>query len=310
MECIHLLFYHIPAGISTLSGNFQEYITVTRIECAKPIQFIRPEETAMHESLTVPSVRFPDLRFERCADYSRLAETLTMLEMKYRCVRVTGIGESMLGRSIYAVTLGAADMPGVLYIGGIGAQDFSSTSALVRFVSDYAQFLEHGRQIYGVSMSRLFRTRCITVIPMLNPDGIAIARKNAVPLHAVDTPPEEWCGNARNAGLMPDFESALREPESGAVMGLVQTMGNFGLCLSMDPEEEGISCDPGVPRSVPVARLLSRMIGCDVRKTSRGIAKWFASSCGKPAFTCGFGCDPVTLYTSVKEALFSSPLLI
>ena len=126
----------------------------------------------------------------------------------------------------------------------------------------------------------------------------------------VDTPPEEWCGNARNAGLMPDFESALREPESGAVMGLVQTMGNFGLCLSMDPEEEGISCDPGVPRSVPVARLLSRMIGCDVRKTSRGIAKWFASSCGKPAFTCGFGCDPVTLYTSVKEALFSSPLLI
>lgn len=271
----------------------------------------------MPDSLTMNTLNFPKLIYERTLDYTYLAESLAMLEMQHECVRVTGIGETMLERTVYAVTLGNPDAPGVLYVGGIGAQDTQSTAALIRFIADYADFLERGKRMYGVSMSYLHSARCITVIPMLNPDGCSIARKNAVPLHKIDTPPEEWQGNARNADLMRDFETVHREPETCAVAGFVQTMGNIGLCLSMHPSEKGISYNPAAQRSVPIGRLLSRMIGCDVKKSARGMAEWFTQTTGKPAFTCATYEDASTqpddyiaLYAAMREAMFSVPLLI
>ncbi|MBQ8187711.1 MAG: hypothetical protein IJ037_12705 [Clostridia bacterium] len=271
----------------------------------------------MPDSLTVNTLTFPNLICERAADYAYFTECLDVLEMKHDCVRVTGIGETMLGRTVYAVSLGNPHMPGVLYIGGVSARDTQSTPALVRFVSDYAEFLERGKRMYGVSMSYLSAARSITVIPMLNPDGISIARKTANPLHKIDIPPEEWTGNARNADLMTDFETAHREPETNAVTGFVQTMGNVSLCLTLHPSEKGISYNPAAQRSVPVGRLLSRMIGCDVRKSASGIAQWFAQSTGRPAFTCATYEDKATqpddyiaLYAAMREAMFSVPLLI
>lgn len=271
----------------------------------------------MPDSLTLNPLTFPNPICERTADYTYLTECLGILEMKYSTVRVTGIGESMLGRSIYAVSLGNPDMPGVLYIGGVGAQDSHSTAALVRFVSDYADFLDRGKRMYGVSMSYLSTARSITVIPMLNPDGISIARTTAVPLHNISVPPEEWQGNARNADLMADFENAQREPETEAVTGFVRTVGNVNLCLTMHPAHPGISYNPNAARAVPVGRLLARMIGCDVTKSASGIAEWFARETGNPAYTCaayenrttrpdGY----ITLYAAMREALFSAALLV
>ena len=97
----------------------------------------------MPDSLTLKEERtltFPKPVFERAADYHTLAETLSMLEMQYTCLRVTGIGETMLGRTVYAVTLGNPDAPGVLYAGGIHGGDSQSTAALLRFISDYGEY--------------------------------------------------------------------------------------------------------------------------------------------------------------------------
>ena len=96
----------------------------------------------MKDSLTMSGERtltFPKLVFERASDYSYLCEALTALEMQHSCVRVGGIGETMLGRTVYAVTLGNPDAPNVLYIGGIHAGDTQSTAALLRFISDYGE---------------------------------------------------------------------------------------------------------------------------------------------------------------------------
>lgn len=274
----------------------------------------------MPDSLTLKEERtltFPKPVFERAADYHTLAETLSMLEMQYTCLRVTGIGETMLGRTVYAVTLGNPDAPGVLYAGGIHGGDSQSTAALLRFISDYGEYYERGKRMYGVSMAYLNAGRSITVIPMLNPDGISIFRKTAQPLHHIDVPPENWTGNARNADLMRDFETACREPETCAVTGYVKTMDNMEMCLCLCPGETGISYNPGAKRAVPVGRLLSRMIGCTVKKSAYGMAKWFTEETGKPAYTCPNFEDNTTqpddyiaLYAALREALFSMPLLI
>lgn len=274
----------------------------------------------MRDSLTMSgeqTLTFPKIVYERGGDYSYLAEALRMAEIQYSCVRVTGIGETMLGRTVYAVTLGNPDAPGVLYCGGIHAGDTQSTAALLRFIADYGEYYERGRRMYGVSMSYLSSGRCITVIPMLNPDGISIFRGAAQPLHRIDLPREQWTGNARNADLMADFETYCREPETCAVTGFVRTMGNMELFLGLHPAEKGLSYDPTPRRSVAVGRLLSRMIGCGVTKNAAGAARWFAREVGKPAYTCATyedaGTQPddyISLYAAMREAMFSVPLLI
>lgn len=262
----------------------------------------------MPDSLTVnhtEQLAFPEIVWERASDYSYLSEALSRLELKHKCVRVTGIGESRTGRTVYAVTLGNRSAPGVLYAGGIADGDTQSPAALLRFVSDYAEFLEKGKRMYGVSMTYLNTSRSLTVIPMLNPDGY-IREKDRNPSLPV-----------RKNDLMRDFETACREPESCAVTGYVRTMGNTELCIGLHPAEKGISYDPAAHRAVPVGRLLSRMIGCEVEKTPWGMAQWFSRETGKPAYTCStFGDsgarpdDYITLYAAMREAFFSVPLLI
>ncbi len=274
----------------------------------------------MKDSLTMSGERtltFPKLIFERAADYGYLAEALSMMEMQYSCMRVAGIGETMLGRTVYAVTLGNPEAPGVLYVGGIHAGDTQSTAALLRFIADYGEYCERNRRMYGVSMTYLNASRTITVIPMLNPDGISIVRGTADPLHRIEVPREQWQGNARNADLMRDFENACREPETCAVTGYVRTMGNVELFLCLHPEEKGVSYDPTPRRSVAVGRLLSRMIGCEVKKCAAGAAMWFAREAGRPAYTCATYEDSstqpddyISLYAAMREAMFSVPLLI
>jgi len=274
----------------------------------------------MPDSLTLKEeqiLTFPKPVFERASDYTALAEALSVLDLQYSCLRVTGIGETMLGRTIYAVTLGNPDAPGVLYTGGIHAGDSHSTAALLRLISDYGEFCERGKRMYGVSMTYLNASRSITVIPMLNPDGISIYRKTAEPLHRIDILREDWTGNARNADLMTDFETVCREAETCAVTGYIKTMGNIEMSLCLHPSESGLSYNPDVKRAVPVGRLLARMIGCPVKKSACGMAKWFSDETGKPAYTCSAfenkslqPDDYITLYAALREAMFSMPLLI
>lgn len=267
----------------------------------------------MPDSLTIREERtltFPRPDFERAADYGALTDALTALDLQYDCVRVTGIGESMLGRTIYAVALGNPDAPGVLYAGGIHASDTRSAAACLRFISDYGEYREKGRRMYGISMAYLSEARSVTVIPMLNPDGISIFRKTAEPLHRIDVPPEQWTGNARNADLMADFTSLQREPETCAVTGYVKTMGNTELCLCLHPGSAEVAYRPDARRAVPIGRLLSRMIGCPVKKSASGMAQWFTEETGKPAYLCPVTDDYITLYAAMREAMFSVPMMI
>ncbi len=277
----------------------------------------------MPDSLTMKEERtltFPRPLFEQAADTRVLSDALTALDLQYDCVRVTGIGQTLLGRTVYAVTLGNPAAPGVLYVGGIHAADILSPAALLRFIADYGEYCEKGKRMYGISMTYLCAARSVTVIPMLNPDGIAVRRKNAEPVSMGRTPglpPELWTGNGRGADLAADFEGIGKEAESAAVTGFLKTVGNTEICLGFDPAENALSYDPAAPRSVPVGRLLSRMIGCSVKKSASGMAKYFTAEYGKPAYTCPTFAeentrpdDYIALYAAMREALFSLPLML
>ena len=164
------------------------------------------------------------LMLPKVSDPEIFLNTLRSLEEKHKCIRSTVIGESIMGRPICAVTLGSDRMSrGVLFAGGMCGDDRYSPAVLLRFIRDYAEFLESGKRICSVSIPYLYANRCIHVIPMLNPDGYAI-RKHGV----ADIPIRDrliamngsedfsaWKFNARGVDLAENFTELSDSPNRG-----------------------------------------------------------------------------------------------
>ncbi len=291
-----------------------------------------------------------ELTVTKFSDPDYFNEALYGLEEKHKCIHSTVIGESIMGRPIHAVTLGSDRMArGVLFVGGLCGDDGYSPAVLLRFVRDYAEFLESGKRICSVSLPYLYANRCIHVIPMLNPDGYAIRKHGAedIPIRdrliAINGSEDfsSWKFNARGIDLSENFTElsdspnrgihAESEPETAALCSYIRMaesgiFGKIELAMELHGRNSFIRCSSGdvtASRSRTVARLLSRMTECEVQKTSAPageLCDYFLRDIGRCAFSCGFAREDseiqsvhdeyLRIYTAFREALFSAPLLI
>ncbi len=305
--------------------------------------------TSIGKRAASAAVETPKINYKRASEYSMLVDYINALSLRYRYVELGSIGSSIMGRSIPVITLGQKkNSPGVLYVGGFNAADILSPAVLLRFIGDYADFLESGKRMYSVSMPYLYENRAIHVIPMLNPDGYVLRREGAAAFpneeRLIDkngsTDFSDWKYNARGVDLERSFFSdsdslgssgVASEPEVDALcryvkMASVGVLGKINLALSLSPSECGIKYKSErctAPRSKTIGRLLERMSGCRIDEQcaeEKGFISWFLREIGKPAFN--FGCfsdgevfpedseEYVKVYAALREFLFSSPLLI
>lgn len=290
--------------------------------------------------------------FERASDPAVFYDIVNRLDADYPCVRVTVMGESIMGRSVPVITLGEhRESRGVLYVGGMHGTDLYTPAVLLRFVRDYADYLEAGRRICSVSMPYLYACRTIHVVPMLNPDGYAIRRVGVSDIPIADRLTEQngggdfsdWRYNARGVDLAENFchigevsgTAGLRaesEPEVSALCRYIRmaengVIGQLELGLELHADGNSLRCtsgDKAAPRSRTIARLLSRMTGCEAEKESEAggsMTDFFLHEIGRPAFCCGcldeggkesssVADEYLRIYAAFREALFSAPLLI
>lgn len=282
----------------------------------------------------------PKINYKKAGDHASLADYLNTLSLRYRSIRLGVLGVSVMGRDIPVVTLGGRkSSPGVIYVGGYRGDDGVTPAVLLRFIHDYAQYLEAGRRVCSVSMPYLFEMRTIHIIPMLNPDGYVIRREGVTDIPNGDALREKnggddfssWRYSARGADLTRSFRmsgtfggelACASEPEISALtryvgMASVGVFGEIKLALSLTGESGGIRYRSGrsAPRARTIGRLLERMT-CEEEDvgelTSGGFSEWFTGEINRPAFDVGYmgAEDYVNLYTTLREALFSSPLLI
>lgn len=258
--------------------------------------------------------------FERAGDVSVFYDIVSRLEAEHRAVRVTVIGESMMGRSIPVITLGEhRESRGVLFAGGMHGTDLYTPAVLLRFVRDYAEFLEAGKRVCSVSLPYLYASRTIHVVPMLNPDGYAIRRVGVSDVPIADRLLRRngsgdfsaWRFNARGVDLTRNFihtaetdESdcagihAESEPETEALCRYIRmaengVIGKIELGMELHADSSIIRCTSGdvsAPRSRTLARLLSRMTGNTLVKECEAggsLTDFFLREIGCPAFSCG-----------------------
>ena len=105
--------------------------------------------------------------------YAMLEKSLYALKGRYPFMELKSIGQSVLHRELYAVKIGSG-RENVLFAGGFHAQEWLTSLLLLTFIEDVLSEYEKNGELRGMNARELFRNRSLTVVPIVNPDGVEI----------------------------------------------------------------------------------------------------------------------------------------
>ena len=103
-----------------------------------------------------------------------LADSLVeRLAAEYPALRAETLASTAYGRPIRALTIGTGARR-VLYSAAHHANEWLTSTVLLKFAEDYAEALRTGGTIGGVNAAELSASATISLVPMVNPDGVAL----------------------------------------------------------------------------------------------------------------------------------------
>ena len=103
--------------------------------------------------------------------YNLLRKNLIELNSKHPFLNIQIVGNSVLGKNLYVVKLGKGPNK-VFYSGGIHANEWITSTLLMKFIEDYATAYIQDISLYGYNIRNLFNSSSIYIMPMVNPDAI------------------------------------------------------------------------------------------------------------------------------------------
>jgi len=265
-------------------------------------------------------------------DYNALQKDIEKITKRYPFIQIETIGKSINRRDIFALRLGSGEKE-VFYNGTHHALEWITSKLLMRFVFDYCKAYIKGRRIKGYNIRHLFDTVSIYIVPMVNPDGIEIAKYN-----------DKWQANARGVDLNHNYDAAWKEgcaiaeamgygrpgatkysgkypesePETKAVANFTRSK-NFEYVIAFHSQGEVIYWKYGdtlPPNAEALALMLSSASGYALDETEgvasySGYKDWFMDKFNRPGFTVevGLGKNPLPLsqfdiiYNDILEML-------
>ncbi|MCF6137899.1 M14 family metallopeptidase [Pseudalkalibacillus berkeleyi] len=104
-------------------------------------------------------------------DYALMMHQLKRLNEIYPFIKMKTIGRSVLGQSIPEIQIGNGRKK-VHFNGAFHAQEWITTSVLMNFINDYLLSLTNQWTIRGLNMSPFYDGVTLSIVPMVNPDGV------------------------------------------------------------------------------------------------------------------------------------------
>ena len=98
-------------------------------------------------------------------------DTICNLKKKYPFLNICTIGKSIMGKDIFAMTLGCGDKK-VLFSGSHHANEWITTPLLLKFAEIYCNAYEKGLYIYNENIKKLWCKTTLCIVPLVNPDGV------------------------------------------------------------------------------------------------------------------------------------------
>lgn len=99
--------------------------------------------------------------------------TIDAITARYPFCRSELLTRTAYGRPVRTLVIGNGPRK-VLYSAAHHANEWITTPVLLKFVEDFAQAIESGGDIGGVSAEELRNTATIYTVPMVDPDGVAL----------------------------------------------------------------------------------------------------------------------------------------
>lgn len=266
-------------------------------------------------------------------DYKSLIGDLNRLHVLYPFIKQESIGRSVLRKSIPEVRIGRGEKK-VHFNGAFHAREWITTPILMAFLNDYCLHLANRHTIRGLNMAYFYETVSLSIVPMVNPDGVDLAihgskvagdyKDMVSELNQGSEDFAKWKANIRGVDLNNQFPAkweveaerlpkdpapenhpgtkALSEPESKAMANLtIDAQFDRVVALHTQGREiywgfEGL--EPAEAASM--ADEFARVSGYQAIQTLdsyAGYKDWFIQEWQRPGFTieCGEGEHPLTI---------------
>ncbi|WP_339260691.1 M14 family metallopeptidase [Lysinibacillus sp. FSL K6-3209] len=295
---------------------------------------IQPSRLRIGQTIQVPQrLTWRLVNGQQNYDYSMMMNDIKKLQTAYPFLQSTPIGNSVLAQPIPEILIGNGSKR-IHYNGSFHANEWITTPTIMTFLNDYLLALTNQTTIRGLSMGSLYNQTTLSLVPMVNPDGVNLvingppanealknkliawnnnstnfsgwkANINGVDLN--DQFPAKWeLENARNPQTPGprDYggEAPLTQPEAIAMADLTRN-SNFAWVLAFHTQGRVIywgfeNLEP--PESQTMVEEFSRVSGYEPIQSANsyaGYKDWFIQDWRRPGFTVelGSGTNPLPI---------------
>ncbi|UOE54399.1 M14 family metallopeptidase [Bacillus sp. CMF12] len=304
-------------------------------------QSLNPNSLAPGVAIKLPRrVISPIVSGRRNYDYKALTADISMLSDIYPFIKVNTIGRSVLGKPIQEIRLGKGNKK-VQINASFHANEWITTPILMALLNSFILSITNVRPIRGISTMPLYNSVDLSIVPMVNPDGVDLVlngpppelREEVIAINRGSTDFTGWKANIRGVDLNNQYpakwdfekqrteqnapaprdylgEAPLTEPEAIAMAELARE-NQFDRMLAFHTQGaefywgyEGL--EP--PESQVLAFEFERVSGYKAVQyidSFAGYKDWFIQEFRRPGFTIelGRGINPLPLsqYDDIYE---------
>lgn len=182
-------------------------------------------------------------------DYAALRRCINGLWETYPFLKVTQIGRSHAGRSIFSLSLGSGKKC-VLFAAGFHGSEWITELLLLRFAEELCRSIQMKTDYAGVDVVSFLQRREILIVPCVNPDGTEIF------LHGAEAAGEFaplvrrawednilWNANAAGVDINHNFDAGwdlLRAAEKKNGIDAPAPRQFGGVCAESEPETRAL----------------------------------------------------------------------
>ncbi|MBP2240876.1 g-D-glutamyl-meso-diaminopimelate peptidase [Cytobacillus eiseniae] len=296
-------------------------------------QKVNPNQLAVGDPILIPQrVISPLVNGKRQYNFEALTNDIAKLKSTYPFIQINNIGKSVLGKPIQEIRLGKGTKK-INMNASFHANEWITSGILMSLLNHFLLSLTNARPIRGLSTMPLYNEIDLSIVPMVNPDGVnlvingppAEVREQVVRINQGSTDFTGWKANIRGVDLNNQFpakwevekerkeekapaprdypgDAPLTEPESIAMANLARTR-QFDRMLAFHTQGEEFywgyeGLEP--PESSRIAAEFARVSGYESVQyidSFAGYKDWFIQDFRRPGFTIelGSGINPLPL---------------
>lgn len=266
--------------------------------------------------------------------YDKMIEDLNRLCRANPFLRLSYIGESVMGKPIPVIQIGIGDLR-IHYNAAFHANEWITSLIAMVFLEEYANAIRLDALILDQCAIDLFRRTTLYMVPMVNPDGVDLVHYGANTSHPFyelllqwnqgSSDYSQWKSNIRGVDLNDQFpahweieklrrspdgpgprdypgKAPLSEPEAVALAEFTKCI-NFHLVIALHTQGKEIYWnyrDYEPVRASWIAEQLVAVSGYEAVKltdSDAGYKDWFIQEYRRPGFTVevGFGSNPLPI---------------